>query len=325
MDYYEELGVPPSAPAEEIRRAWRNLARLLHPDQQQDENLRVLAEAQMKRLNEICATLTDAAERRRYDQRLLAAPPPRPRVDPQKIRVLAEVLVCCVIAAFCLQRQSSPPPAAGPRQAPAVAIPVAAAPATVREAPRRKVRGVSRDPAPEPEPPLVLERVAPVAVEPPPKLSSAAPAVPPAIPLAAQPAPALNAPPEPEEKPPRGMAGAWFYAPQRPASGATVMYPPEFIEAFITESEETLHGRYRARYKVGDRPISGDVQFSFEGAKTDGCAVLSWVGPNGAAGEVRLKLLDEETLQVTWKASRLGSSMGLASGTAALTRRSHVP
>jgi len=40
MNYYEELGVSPSAPAEEIRQAYWELARLLDPDQHREEGLR---------------------------------------------------------------------------------------------------------------------------------------------------------------------------------------------------------------------------------------------------------------------------------------------
>ena len=101
MDYYEELGVPRAAPAEDIRRAWRNLARLLHPDQHQDEKLRFLAETQMKRLNEVCAVLTDPIERLRYDRALDGIPPPqrlRLWADPQRRWMLATVLALCAIA-----------------------------------------------------------------------------------------------------------------------------------------------------------------------------------------------------------------------------------
>ena len=50
MDYYEELAISPSATLDEIHRAHRRLSKLLHPDQQTDHNMKLLAETQMRRL-----------------------------------------------------------------------------------------------------------------------------------------------------------------------------------------------------------------------------------------------------------------------------------
>src|SRR5271157_1824608 len=72
MTYYEELGVTPHAGASEIHQAYRVLARLVHPDGQADEQVRGMAERQMKRLNDILATLLDASRRRAYDDSLTA-------------------------------------------------------------------------------------------------------------------------------------------------------------------------------------------------------------------------------------------------------------
>ena len=69
MDYYEELGLRASATEEEIRSAYRMLARMLHPDGQQDEEARALAECQMRRLNQMVETLSDPAKRAAYDRR----------------------------------------------------------------------------------------------------------------------------------------------------------------------------------------------------------------------------------------------------------------
>ena len=85
MNYYEELGVSGSASVEEVRRAYRHVARLLHPDQQADEALRRVAGLQMTRLNEILRTLTDPRLRRDYDQGLrrpygVSPRPPAPAV-----------------------------------------------------------------------------------------------------------------------------------------------------------------------------------------------------------------------------------------------------
>src|ERR1700753_2528093 len=70
ITYYEELGIEETASADEIRDAFRALARLLHPDQQSDPQLKEMAERQMRKLNRIYAVLSDAARRTAYDESL---------------------------------------------------------------------------------------------------------------------------------------------------------------------------------------------------------------------------------------------------------------
>jgi curved DNA-binding protein CbpA len=74
MNHYEELGIRQDAALEEIRQAYKVLARLLHPDAQPDARLKAMAECQMKRLNEILAILTDSQKRRQYDESLRESP-----------------------------------------------------------------------------------------------------------------------------------------------------------------------------------------------------------------------------------------------------------
>src|ERR1035438_3483959 len=71
MNYYEELGVRQDAPAEDIRQAYRMLARLLHPDSHVEPNLKPVAERQMQRLGEMVAVLSDPGKRSHYDEMLL--------------------------------------------------------------------------------------------------------------------------------------------------------------------------------------------------------------------------------------------------------------
>jgi len=73
MDYYEELGLRRSATVQEIRHAYKVMARLVHPDGQANEPVRDMAERQMKRLNEILSTLTNEQSRQEYDAGLTAA------------------------------------------------------------------------------------------------------------------------------------------------------------------------------------------------------------------------------------------------------------
>ena len=57
-DPYEVLGVSQSASDEEIKKAYRNLARKYHPDNYQDNPLADLAEEKMKEINEAYDLIT---------------------------------------------------------------------------------------------------------------------------------------------------------------------------------------------------------------------------------------------------------------------------
>ncbi len=65
-DYYEVLGVPRTATPEEIKSAYRKLARQFHPDLNK-ENPKA-AEEKFKELSEAYEVLADEGKRKRYDQ-----------------------------------------------------------------------------------------------------------------------------------------------------------------------------------------------------------------------------------------------------------------
>jgi hypothetical protein len=68
-DHYRTLGVHPAASSEQIRAAYRDLARRLHPDHQRGASVpeASLAERRMREINEAWRVLQDPTRRRRYD------------------------------------------------------------------------------------------------------------------------------------------------------------------------------------------------------------------------------------------------------------------
>ena len=64
-DYYEILGVPRTASADEIKKAFRKLARVHHPDVAKDK---AKGEIKFKEINEAYEVLGDPEKRQKYDQ-----------------------------------------------------------------------------------------------------------------------------------------------------------------------------------------------------------------------------------------------------------------
>src|SRR3954451_14737980 len=64
-DYYAALGVPKDAPAGDIKKAYRKLARDLHPDKNQDDKAAVES---FKEVSEAYDVLSDDSKRKEYDE-----------------------------------------------------------------------------------------------------------------------------------------------------------------------------------------------------------------------------------------------------------------
>lgn len=65
-DFYMVLGVPPTAPPEEIRKAYRNLSKKYHPDLNPD--MKHVSDEKMKELVEAYNNLNDQNKRKTYDK-----------------------------------------------------------------------------------------------------------------------------------------------------------------------------------------------------------------------------------------------------------------
>ncbi len=105
MTFYEILGITPRASTTEIERAFRTLARKVHPDLNSGD-LRG-AEARMKLLNEIRDTLTDPLRRAVYDAELLDEATSRARATPPPADVATEPTAPAQADADAPSRRSS--------------------------------------------------------------------------------------------------------------------------------------------------------------------------------------------------------------------------
>lgn len=343
MTYYEELGVAPAASVEEIRQAYKTLARLLHPDQHPEGPMREMAERQMKRLNLMLEVLTDAAARARYDHSLEPAEPvpdlPRP---PRGGHVglwiwgTAALLGVAGIGWFLSQEGGV---GSRPRMAAPVAGAAAVAPksepgsATPTAPPReRAVAGASgREAALTAELAQAQRTIAAlraerddalqqIARQSAPQANPDAPRLPATAPPVDDAAPPTSPPPAAGKPAPR-FAGDWLYVKPAHPGRQRGLYPPEYIELKISERDNVLWGSYHARYLVADRAISPVVAFEFEGRAEAPLTRCAWTGAGGARGQVTLKLNSADAMEVSWRAEQMGAELGLTSGVATLVRR----
>jgi curved DNA-binding protein CbpA len=340
MDYYEELGVSQSASPDEIRRAYRALVRLLHPDRHQGEDLRRAAERQLQRVQSVVAVLLDNDRRRQYDNELAVARTNRARATlrllshPQGLSTARVALslatwiwlgaaACGILGiASLLREQATPEREAPPDSRKSLAAPARAERVAVRTVPRPNNSRTAARTMPQRSTAWVYESI------PSPPASPGNPEAAHQIPpvhsevgieqLHSNPQASSTVPAEGSADP-QSLAGHWiftrnYYAPEKD------LYPPEYIELTLVERGDHLTGQYSARYFVGDKPVSPHVAFIFDGAAPGKEAEFPWTAPSGAQGRVQLDLQFDESLVVTWWATRSGSRPELTSGTAVLIR-----
>ena len=114
------------------------------------------------------------------------------------------------------------------------------------------------------------------------------------------------------------LEGEWVYAPAQPEKNKPGFYPPEFIDLHLFWNEGGLHGTYRARYQVGDKPIPPDVAFALA---PNGTNKFLWQANNGSRGTLKISAIDPSSIRIEWKTTVYSRGLALTAGTATLMRR----
>jgi curved DNA-binding protein CbpA len=329
ITFYEELGVEPTATAEQIRETYRSLVRLLHPDQQTDAQLKSIAEAQMRKLNRIHAVLADPERRAQYNALLQGANAPPSLVMSEeaamKLRkwtrrgalllaggaIVGGVLWTTGGAVRDLQED---PAGAREKQ---VSARSTGSTATDQADEITQLRAEVR--SLETERNRALEELARLRGSASPRRDAAT-----LTDLPSADNPANKLPTLAETAPPRStFGGTWYWTrSMQPSSDLRGSYQPEFIEATLTEVNGVIKGTYRARYRVQDAGVNPDVSFEFAATLAGPILICPWTGPGGARGEVMVRQTSRDSLQLDWTAHELGVRQRVSTGSAVLARKS---
>lgn len=118
---------------------------------------------------------------------------------------------------------------------------------------------------------------------------------------------------------PKSLEGEWVYAPTEPEKRKPGFYPPEFIDLKLFSKDGALHGQYKARYQVTDRPIPPDVDFTL--APDIGANKFVWKSSNGSKGTLKISSIDAASIRIEWRTTVFSNSPALTAGTATLVKR----
>ncbi len=276
MNRFEELGVARSATSTEIRQAYKNLVRLIHPDRCGDDEIRRLAELQMRRLNETADILLDPVRRKRYeaeiDQQLRNDQPAvailqRAYAAGQReanIRIAAWCLLAGMVAAslFWFLRENDS--ARNPGQAAEAQV----SPSGAAENGDTGLRGRLDDLEGRLR---ILEQKPPTA-------------------------------PRPGAPQATGIAGEWLYRSAiSPAASPGGLAAEKRITLTISDQGGVLRGTYNSGYEISDGVLSSIITFHFDGKPDDG--LLAWNGDPGSAGAIQFRLLTPNALLASWWAN----------------------
>lgn len=313
MDFYEELGVSPLATEQEIRISYKRLCKLVHPDQYQNPEMRAMAEAQMRRINQMVAILTDPDRRLLYDEALRRA-----WIGGQRrsngirfwlrrragwLVTIGALLLLFIVGVALLDFEGplprseeavevpGQPPggAAGGKQAESDFQASREYPVPESQGGRDRqavTAGPWRARVLSPQPSALTSR--------PSLLSSIMPAY-------------------------ATVAGRWGFSPGfQTGAPEGLEFVADHAELSIAIEGNLLRGVYRSRYKVLYHPPHPIVSFTFEGPKNSN--TFEWESESGATGEISMRLQNAETMRIAWRVLQMSPGFPLGSGQALLYR-----
>jgi hypothetical protein len=143
-----------------------------------------------------------------------------------------------------------------------------------------------------------------------------APATAPALPVPAPHSAEVMQP----AKPAAGLTGLWRYNPGEQTDQKPGFYAADRVEMGVSDESGVLRGYYTAHYLVPAGGISPDVAFKFSGEPGRDTATGKWLGANGNQGEIRLRVLSNNALEVVWVTTRMKHANSLVSGKITLSR-----
>lgn len=283
VNHFEEFGLGRSATVEEIRHAYKVLAQLLHPDRQPDEELRRVAECQMKRLNETVGILLDPEQRRRYEAGIDGGNGqfPRPPIvivrqpDPPYggwWRKITSQSSWCFIAGMALASTLW----YGFESDRTVLV----RPAQVLSQPIEK-QGLGDD-----------ERRGP-RIDPASRIT-------------------------PRER--RGFTGTWLYD-SAEGGGDQPTASRHIVLRIVEQTGGAIQGSYTSISQPPEGAPTSVVTFRFAGQASESRVQFPWTATGGASGEIQLRLLGPDALEARWWADALGTDSVDTSGAAVLWRQ----
>jgi len=317
LTHYDDLGLRAGASGEEIREAYLKLVRLLHPDLSSEPSLKRFSENQLKRVSRAYAVLSDPDRRRRYDAQLAGAKDEEPEApvgvkrSAGRSRARAFITLGWLICAFAgivgigwyVSQQASAP--VDPAQ-----VSAAQNPPTVAKPPEGSDNAADLDSlrselaSAKAERERALEQTVLQAKE----LDFLTGRV-----LAARPPAGLSS-----------LSGVWVLPAPKTVAAASA-FTPEAVDLILNAQQDTVQGRFRARYPGMGAPDPPMVRFYFEGKLQGNVANATWSGEDGSRGEIQLKLSSDNALQLVWSTTQTGKQSGPDSGTLALVRRTAPP